>query len=65
MKQMGFILLVSALVLLAGCADSVTSYYHKHPHRLMREVVRCENNGGALADTPRCRKALAINAQLF
>lgn len=59
------ILLILATLLLAGCADSTVTYYHKHRHALMREVVACENNGGALADTPRCRKALRINNQLF
>ncbi|MCF3945081.1 EexN family lipoprotein [Acidiphilium sp. AL] len=59
------ILLILATALLAGCADSTATYYHKHPHTLMREVVRCENNGGALANTPLCRKVLRINSQLF
>jgi hypothetical protein len=59
------IMLIVAVLSLSGCADSTTAYYHKHPHQLMQEVVACENNGGALANTPRCRKALAINAQLF
>lgn len=54
-----------AALLLSGCADSAAAYYHKHPHALMREVVACENNGGALARTPPCRKALALNARLF
>lgn len=58
-------LLILATLLLSGCADSTTAYYHKHRHALMREVVTCENNGGALAGTPACRKALRINSQLF
>ncbi|MDD2877729.1 MAG: EexN family lipoprotein [Acidiphilium sp.] len=58
-------MLILATLLLSGCADSTTTYYHKHPRELMREVVNCENNGGALANTPPCRKALRINAQLF
>lgn len=58
--------LVIACAALAGCAGNSTAhYYHKHPHELMREVVRCENNGGALANTPRCREVLRINNQLF
>jgi hypothetical protein len=36
-----------------------------HPHELLQEVVRCENNGGALANTPHCRKVLEINRNLF
>ncbi len=64
MKTWAIMLIVAALSL-SGCADSTTAYYHKHPHQLMQEVVACENNGGALANTPRCRKALAINARLF
>lgn len=59
------LLLILATLLLAGCSDGAASYYHKHPHKLMHEVVRCENNGGALANTPACRRALALNAQLF
>ncbi|HQT83842.1 MAG: hypothetical protein B7Z58_01705 [Acidiphilium sp. 37-64-53] len=65
MKPLAFILALFTSLILSGCADSTTTYYHKHPHQLMREIVNCENNGGALANTPRCRKALAINAQLF
>lgn len=58
--------LIIACMALAGCAGSDrAAYYHKHPHRLMREVVRCENNGGALANTPHCREVLRINNQLF
>ena len=52
-------------LLLAGCANSTVTYYHKHRRALMREVVTCENNGGALANTPRCRAALRVNNQLF
>jgi hypothetical protein len=65
MKPLAFVVLSLLTLVLAGCADSTTTYYHKHPHQLMQEVVACENNGGALANTPRCRKALALNAQLF
>jgi hypothetical protein len=65
MKPLAFIIGSLLILALSGCADSTTAYFHKHPHRLMREIVTCENNGGALANTPRCRKALAINAQLF
>lgn len=51
---------------LAGCAGGGrTAYYRKNPHALMREVVRCENNGGALASTPHCREVLRINNNLF
>lgn len=64
MKTLGIIAIL-AMVTLSGCTDSVAKFYHKHPHALMREVVACENNGGALANTPTCRKALRINAQLF
>jgi hypothetical protein len=58
--------LVLACAALAGCAGSSTaSYYHKHRRELMHEVVRCENNGGALANTPHCREVLRLNSQLF
>lgn len=51
---------------LTGCAgQSPQTYYRKHPHGLMREVVKCENNGGALAATPACQAALRVNNQLF
>ncbi|GAA5264130.1 hypothetical protein ACOSOMT5_P0550 [Acidiphilium sp. MT5] len=61
------VLLVIALsAALTGCAgQSPQSYYRKHPHGLMREVVKCENNGGALAATPACQAALRVNNQLF
>jgi hypothetical protein len=55
-----------ACAALAGCAGGgQTAYYRKNPHALMREVVRCENNGGALANTPHCREVLRINNSLF
>ena len=61
------VLLVIALsAALTGCAgQSPQTYYRKHPHGLMREVVKCENNGGALAATPACQAALRVNNQLF
>lgn len=58
--------LIVTCAALAGCAESSSAaYYHKHPHKLMREVVRCENNGGALANTSHCRQVLRLNNQLF
>ena len=57
---------LAALLALSGCSGgSARVYYRKHPHALMGEVVRCENNGGALAATPSCQKALQFNHQLF
>jgi len=31
----------------------------------MKEVVRCENNYRALANTDSCRAALRLNSELF
>ncbi|HQT88371.1 MAG TPA: EexN family lipoprotein [Acidiphilium sp.] len=60
------IIVIALSVALAGCAgQSPQSYYRKHPHGLMREVVKCENNGGALAATPACQAALRVNDRLF
>ncbi|MHB1302152.1 MAG: EexN family lipoprotein [Acidiphilium sp.] len=59
------IILILACIGLAGCGDGTAAYYNKHPHDLMRDVVACENNGGALANTPHCRKVLQINQKLF
>lgn len=61
------LLLILAASLLAGCSggDGGNAYYSQHPHELMQQVVKCENNGGALADTPLCRKVLRINSQMF
>ncbi len=57
---------LATLVALTGCSGGTARvYYRKHPHALMGEVVRCENNGGALAATPACQKALQFNHQLF
>lgn len=53
-----------ALAACAGGSGSGSSL-RAHPHELMKEVVRCENNGGALANTPHCRKVLKINRELF
>lgn len=62
----GLACLIVACSALAGCAGGGrTAFYHKHPHALLRAVVHCENNGGALADTPHCRKVLRINRALF
>ncbi|HQT61617.1 MAG TPA: hypothetical protein PLV07_04960 [Acidiphilium sp.] len=63
-SRLAFLLLACAS--LSGCAGGGrTAYYRKNPHALMREVVRCENNGGALASTPHCREVLRINNNLF
>ncbi|HEX7388464.1 MAG TPA: EexN family lipoprotein [Acidiphilium sp.] len=60
------LLLILATALLAGCSgDDGSAYYNQHPHELMQQVVKCENNGGALANTPLCRKVLRINSQMF
>lgn len=58
--------LILACAALAGCAGGGTAgYYSRHRRALMREVVRCENNGGALAHTRHCREVLRINNRLF
>lgn len=58
--------LILACAALSGCTGGGrAAYYRHHPHELMHEVVRCENNGGALAHTPHCREVLRINARLF
>jgi hypothetical protein len=55
--------------LLAGCANSAENEayqgYRKDHRAAMREVVRCQSNYAAIGQTPQCRAALRVNAELF
>jgi len=66
MRARNLVVLLLAGMSLAGCASNPNvGYYRRHRRELLQEVVRCENNNGALANTPRCQAALRVNAQLF
>ncbi|HUZ64153.1 MAG TPA: EexN family lipoprotein [Acetobacteraceae bacterium] len=65
-SRRSLLIVVVATSLLAACSSGrQTAFYRKNPQDLMKEVVRCENNYRALANTDSCRAALRLNSELF
>jgi hypothetical protein len=55
--------------LLSSCVSSasetVYQAYRRDPRAALREVARCQSNYAVIGQTPRCRAALRVNAELF
>ncbi len=54
-----------AASLLGGCADERVATYQQDHRAFLKELIYCENNYAAERETPGCRAAFKVNADLF
>ncbi len=65
MRLTPWLVLLTAAGILTACADPQAQAYRKHPKSFLQELVYCQNNYATVGNTPQCRAALKVNAQLF
>lgn len=65
MRKAARIALAGCILFLSGCSDGEASHYRQDHRAFLKELIHCENNYAADRDTPGCRAAFKVNAELF
>lgn len=57
---------MAGISMLSGCgSNTAETQYKQNPRGFMHQVIECENDYATIGQTPRCRRALRLNATLF
>ncbi|GAB0113679.1 EexN family lipoprotein [Acidisoma sp. C75] len=65
MRNLLRIIIAGCLLSLAACSDGNAAHYRADHKAFLRELIHCENNYATERDTPACRAAFRVNAELF
>lgn len=63
LRSLAAVLVLTGLV--AGCGDSQVASYRQDHKAFLKELIYCENHYDTQRDTPACRAAFKVNAELF